>query len=181
MATVEVVDQANGTGSASTISFTSIPADFKHLQAVAFIRSTYAAALAQFKIKINGNTTGYYAAGINSGLNSSSTPFAFAETSAGSEIYSALGWFQAGSTATADAHTPIEMWFANYAESSTKNCGIITWRCGDNNNNTAYNANPVGVAGWFSDTAETITSIEFIDAVGNFTATSWITLYGWRG
>ncbi len=181
MATVEVVDTANGTGSASTISFTGIPADFKHLQAMAFVRSSYATTLDQFKITINGNTTGYYCAGINAGMNSSSTPFAFAETSAGTHIYSALGWMIAGASASTGAHTPFEMWFANYAESTTKNCGILTCRAGDNNNNSGNTDNPVTVAGWFSDTAETLTSIEFTAANGNFSADSWITLYGWRG
>tara|TARA_B100000029_G_scaffold162201_2_gene158263 strand:+ start:1295 stop:1840 length:546 start_codon:yes stop_codon:yes gene_type:complete len=181
MASVEVIDSASGTGAAVSMSLTGISGDYKHIQACMFLRTSNASETDTFWMTVNSSTASqYYIAGINSGFNSTGPPWPFAETSAGTTMYAALGPMVSGNGATAGAHTPIEMWFVNYADSTTKNCGIITWRAGDNTNNSTNSKNPVGVAGWYSDVAEAVTSIQ-IGCGNNIDTDSWITLYGWRG
>jgi hypothetical protein len=56
----EQIATANGTGSSNTITFTSIPATYKHLQVRMTARSTFGnSAIENANITVNGLTSGY--------------------------------------------------------------------------------------------------------------------------
>lgn len=53
-----------GAGGASSVSFTSIPSIYKHLQVRAFVKSNYAADQSAMGIQFNSTTTGYFQHGL---------------------------------------------------------------------------------------------------------------------
>ena len=184
MASVEVVDSVNATGSSYEIAFSGISGDFKHLELRGFLRSKSSTSTDPVHILINGSTANYYMTGFNSGFNSSSGVWTFRDASGATELGNNLGPNVLAASASAGCHTQIEVWFGNYADSTTQNAGIYKWYSGDNLSNSSLTLNPIGVAGWHcSDFTGAVTSIAVRtdNSSDHWTDTSWVTLYGWRG
>jgi len=166
----ESIATANGTGSSGTISFSAIPATYKHLQIRFLTRSTRSSSSSNIFIGFNSDTTtgnyyGHMLEGNGSAVSAaakigSSTSFMSA-TSAASNT---SGIFSGGIIDVLD--------YANTSKYKTSR-GL-----------SGYDANGSGLmylaSGLWMNT-NAITSIEITDALGNFATGSQFALYGIKG
>ena len=166
----ESIATANASGSSNTISFTAIPATYKHLQIRFITRSTRSATSSNIFIGFNSDTTtgnyyGHMLEGNGSAVSAAakigtSTSFMSA-TSAASNT---SGIFSGGVIDILD--------YANTNKYKTSR-GL-----------SGYDANGSGLlylaSGLWMNTAA-ITSIEITDALGNFATNSTFALYGIKG
>ena len=166
----ESIATANASGSSNTISFTAIPATYKHLQIRFITRSTRSATSSNIFIGFNSDTTtgnyyGHMLEGNGSAVSAAakigtSTSFMSA-TSAASNT---SGIFSGGVIDILD--------YANTNKYKTSR-GV-----------SGYDANGSGLlylaSGLWMNTAA-ITSIEITDALGNFATNSTFALYGIKG
>lgn len=166
---VKIASVAVGSGGASTIDFTSIPAIYTDLKVVYSIRDSVASTNSgNLKITFNGSTTTYtnkllYGQGASAASSNSGTTFADA------------GILQSMPSAanTASVFSNNEIYIPNYLSSNYKSASIDT--VGENNTVTAYAA--LDAALW-SNTAA-ITQIT-ATAQSLFVQYSTATLYGIR-
>ena len=157
-----------GSGGASTMSFTSIPATYTDLVIKASARGTQTAASHAFTLRFNSATTNYSSrelVGDGSAV-SSGTRGVF-----GSALY--IGNID-GDSATASTFASTEIYIPNYAGSAYKSLSVDAVT--ENNATEAY---ATLLAGLWSDTSA-ITSIDLISFSGHGTLMehSTATLYG---
>ena len=165
----ESIATATGTGSSGTISFTSIPATYNHLQIRFLTRSTRSAASSNIFIGFNSDTTtgNYYGHMMEgNGASVSSTAKIGTSTSfmsATSAASNTSGIFSGGVIDVLD--------YANTNKYKTSR-GL-----------SGYDANGSGLlylaSGLWMNTAA-ITSIQITDPLGNFATNSSFALYGVR-
>jgi len=162
----ESIASANGTGSSGVITFSSIPATFKHLQLRMIARGTAATTYVQHNITLNGVTTNYFAQheiygdGTTAGANSDAATGYMASglvpgASQTANIYGAYVWDLLDYTSTNKNKVAREIWGVDL-----NGGGYIDFR-----SSLAVNTNA-------------ITSITITCSSGNYTTASSFALYG---
>lgn len=172
----ESIATATGTGTASSLQFTSIPSTYNHLQIRYCIRGydTASRASDDLRMRINNDTTnanyyGHFLKGNGATVTATSNAGSFA----GGQII--ISENIPGSTATANIMAVGIIDILDYA-STTKN-KTVRWMNGDDRNGTG--TIQLGSFGWFQTTA--ISSIQLIPDPTGFTTTSTFALYGIKG
>lgn len=158
-----------GAGGASSVSFTSIPSTYKHLQIRGIARAN--ANIAGALIRFNGDTTSNY---VFHELNGNGTA---ASASASTTQTSALGSYITPSTATASIFSGFVIDILDYS-STNKNKTIRTLSGYDNNGSGL-----VGLTSglWYA-TPASITQIDILAQSSNsFVQYSTFALYGIKG
>jgi hypothetical protein len=165
----ESIATASGTGSSGTITFSSIPSTYKHLQLRAIGRSDYAGGNVQIAVRFNSDTaanySGHYIVGNGgSAIASGSANTTFAE---GGQVSAA--------TSTASAMGTAVMDILDYAD--TNKYKTLRSLSGFDANGSGQVLLTSGA--WRSTSA--ITSIILIAGAGNWTTTTQFALYGIKG
>jgi hypothetical protein len=166
-----LIQRVAGTGSSGTITFSSIPQNYKHLQLRCMTRSTVSAAVDYFSVtRFNSDSGNNYSYHYLFGNGSSAG-------SGGSFSQSTLAWPTIlGNTATANCMTTSILDIHDYA-STTKNKTVRTFEGWDANGTGAVYVNS---ALWQSTAA--INSITIVaPSSANFLSTSTFALYGMVG
>lgn len=167
----ESIATVNGTGSSGTISFSSIPSTYKHLQ-IRYNARCASGAITDHYIRFNGDTGGTYTkhwvfALDSGGLYTSSTT---------STTPPSLGYIQGYDTypttgGVVDIH--------DYT--STSNAKTIRYlTAGDEQSTGSQGAIVVGSALWMN-TTNAINQIELVLASSNWSSSSSFSLYGIKG
>lgn len=156
----------NGTGSSSTITFSSIPSTYTHLEIRYIARTTGAYVYEDSKWRFNSQTSGY-AFHVLSG--DGATASASASTST---AYIGVG-LTTGSTGTASAYSAGVVSILDYANTSkNKTYRILT---GEDRNGAGHVQ--LG-SGLYSANTNAISSITIDTISGNWTTDSQFALYG---
>lgn len=155
-----------GSGGAASIDFTSIPSTFTDLMLVTSCRSNRAAAAADLRFRLNGNTSSIYSYrqlyGFSGGAGSDTTTTTFA----------VIGQTPAASS-TASTFDNSSVYIPNYAGSTNKSYSIDNaW---ENNSASAWQLNLF--AGLFASTTA-VSSISVYISTGSFVEHSTAYLYG---
>jgi hypothetical protein len=161
----ESIATANGTGSSGTITFSSIPATYKHLQIRYIARTDFATAGADFLYSLNGNTTNSNYAYHRLGGEGS---VAFAQSATSSRLVG----INNGSSAGANMYAVGIMDILDYADTN-KNRTI--------RNLVGSDRNGSGVVAMYSNlymSTTAVSSISLITENGNWTALTSFALYG---
>ncbi len=165
------IGDAAGTGASGVITFSSIPATYRELQATIYGRSSAAGPAVQCQMTINGDTTaGDYDS--EWGLVSATTPSAIEHI--GDVGYIDVGNFP-GSNSTANLHSSTKLWFPEYAQ--TAGWKIVQFLTANALTLVTGNLTPRYGMGVLESTAA-ISSLTFTLASGNWTTASRITLWG---
>lgn len=157
-----------GSGGSANIEFTSIPSTYTDLVLKLSVRNNWNLASYQYVFTVNNSATGYnrrfvYGDGVgtdtNSASNESSTRFSFEQSTA----------------YTANTFANIEMYFSDYATTSTYKSQISSYA----NENNATSCYAVGMNNntWSNTAAITSIKIEPVSAT-NFLQYSTAYLYG---
>jgi hypothetical protein len=166
----ELISTAYGTGSSGTISFTSIPSTYKHLQIRGVGRQNTNGEQTDIGVRFNGSSASSYARhrlyGNGSAVSSQAT------TSTESMILSEA---IADYSATANVGWPVIIDVLDYAN-STKNKTIRAMHGGSDNVSAIINFS----SGFFNGTSA-VSSIQLFLSGGNYTTTSRFSLYGIKG
>ena len=162
----ESIATITGTGSAGSITFSSIPSTYKHLQVRVNARSTVVNTNTAVSVRVNGDTGTNYSAHSIEGSGSS------VGTSRSGGTATANIFRIAGANASSDINGVGILDIIDYA-STTKNKTLISISGYDNNGDGRI---LLYSAGWYNTSA--ITSLEFYQSSGNFTTTSTFSLYG---
>ena len=168
----ESIASATGTGSSNTITFSSIPGTYQHLQIRGLFRSTYGTNggdliyLMRFNSDTGSNYTRHYLEGNGSAAS------AYGEGST-SSLYGGGGAAGSGTTNTCGASI---VDIHNYASTSQYKT-VRVFGGGEINTTPSMLRLSSGV--WMSTSA--ITSITLLDVYGNFTTQSQFALYGIKG
>jgi hypothetical protein len=167
----ELISTATGTGSANTITFSSIPATYRHLQLRIVGRSTFAnTSNENASITLNGLTSGYshhYFAG------DGSSSLVFGQASQSSWQY---GLIVPQNNQQANVFSSAIIDLLDYT-STTKNKtlrGFLGWHVTSATRQIQLGSSMIA-------TTNAITSISFALPQGNWTTTSRFSLYGIRG
>ena len=160
---------ANGTGSSGTITFSSIPSTYKHLQLRAIGRSDYAGGNVQIAVRFNSDTAANYSGHYIVGNGSTVTASGAANTTF------AEGGQVSAATSTASAMGMAVIDILDYADTNK----YKTLR-----SLSGFDANGSGQVlltsgSWRSTSA--ITSIVLLAGAGNWTTTTQFALYGIKG
>lgn len=173
----ESIATATGTGSSGTITFSSIPGTYQHLQIRFISKSTQGgvATLYPFTIRFNGDTSANYAYHQLRAANVTAGAFGTADASSissnGSVILnSSSGYANMHTTGIIDIH--------DYA--STSKNKTLRMICGSDPNTTASVVS-LNSGLWFNASIAAITSIDIIVGTGSWTTTSQFALYGIKG
>jgi hypothetical protein len=168
----ESIATANGTGSSGTITFSSIPSTYKHLQ-IRCIANNNSGAFS-LRLRLNGDTGSNYAHHVLEGGGSSA--YAYGAASATAILYagSAIGGGGSGSDFMATSIIDI----IDYA-TTTKNKTVRTLNGYDTNGATDAQLIRLTSGLWMNTAA--INSISIIDVSANFTTDSQFALYGIKG
>lgn len=167
----ESIATVNGTGASSTVTFSSIPSTYKHLQIRWIAKDTTGTTVANLRITCNGITGTSYAFHQLYGDGSVVTA-----TGNASAAYSNAGVIR--STATADVMSAGIIDIHDYA-STTKN---KTFRCFSGSDaNTGTTADRVYLVSGLLMSTNAISSIDLITTGTFFTTTSTFSLYGIKG
>ena len=164
----ESIMSASGTGSSGTITFTSIPGTYKHLQVRFFADLDTADRV--LRMRINGvSSTGTYAKHGVEGNGSTASAYGVDSTSA--------TWLDVGYVVSAGHNPAVAIIdILDYANTS-KNKTTRTLAGNDQNG-----AGLVGLYSGLYMSTSAITSIEFtINGSGNFSTPSSFALYGIKG
>jgi hypothetical protein len=170
-----LIQRATGTGSSSTISFTSIPSTYKHLQIRGTIKYDGAGATgAGIDLRFNSDSTAVYAAHYMYGDGSTVSAAGVANSN---EIFS--GYFGVQATATNVVGTII-IDIHDYANTSkfktTRTFG------GSDYNYTGSNPGYLGLNSGLWRSTSAISSLQLSSGgSGNFTTQSTFALYGMVG
>lgn len=166
----ELISTATGTGSSRTISFTSIPQIYKHLQIRAVTRSTIGSNDdAVVMNNIIGVTSNSYSRHLLRGTGTGVVAAASAN-----DTFISLG-DTTGATATSNSHGVFITDFLDYT-SGSKNKTTRSFN-GQLNASTFYSS--IWSGAFYNTSA--VTSFDVVMISGNFTTTSRISLYGIRG
>lgn len=169
----ESIATATGTGSSATITFSSIPSTYKHLQIRFMAKSTFGSDNANnITVRLNGDTASNYARHNLYGDGSA----AAAEGSA-SQTSMQLRFLLPSTSVNLLGVGIVD--FADYA-SSTKNKTMRYFGGTDTNNNTSI-ISPVVLGSGLWNSTSAVTSISFITSVSNFTTDTVFSLYGIKG
>jgi len=172
----ESIASLNGTGSASSVTFSSIPQTYKHLQLRVIARTTYA-----------NNTDTMYAYNFNNSGSSTNSAIhtlygngSSALTSASTGNFSSILGYVTGNTALANTYGVAVVDFLDYADTN-KNKTIRSLFGWDDNGNTAIDTY-VGLQSAFPVALGTgaITTLTVVFN-GNITTASSFALYGIKG
>ena len=168
----ESIATASGTGSADTITFSSIPGTYQHLQIRGITRNTNASVRADFGIRLNGVTTTSYAQHNIYGDGSTVTAGGSASTN-----YAFLGWAPAANaTSNIVGATIIDI--HDYA-STTKN-KTIRAISGNDLNSATTDATIWLASGLFVNTSA-VTSVTLRAPFGSWSTQTTFALYGIKG
>ena len=164
----ELISTAYGTGSSNTITFSSIPSTYKHLQLRATIRGTDTTTNLQFKVQFNGSTTSLYSwhdlIGDGSGVSS---------TSGTSQTFIRLDNLAGASSVTGN-HSALILDVLDYTNTTTNK---TTRALSGNANSLNYVRLTSG--NWRSTAA--VTSLSIAANAAAISTTSRFSLYGIRG
>ena len=164
----ESIATASGTGSSGTISFTSIPATYKHLQVRLLSRSD-SAGLNQVYIQFNSDTAGNYSNHLLLGDGSSAS-----SSNTVNAVRMSIS-LQGGSSTAANIYGASVIDVLDYAD--TNKYKTLRGLGGADANGSGYV--------WYSSgnwrNTNAITSIQIIAENGNFTTASNFALYGIKG
>lgn len=170
----ESIATATSTGSSATLTFSSIPSTYQHLQIRGIIRNANAGAgVNGIKITVNSDTGANYAYHVLYGNGTSAV--ASASTSQ-NNIYANIGL---GNGNAADLFSPVIIDLLDY-QSTTKN---KTFRIfGGNDTNTASTSYTIELQSglWMSTSAVTSITLQPNSAV-NFVNKTTFALYGIKG
>jgi hypothetical protein len=165
----ESIATATGTGSSGTITFSSIPSTYSHLQLRILGRADNAAATNVARLTINNDTGANYAEHVLTGEGTTATATGTASTSNIPRIYTV-----AASTAANIMSTGI-IDIIDYASTSKyKTVRIVT---GDDRNGTGRIALSSGL--WQNTAA--VNRVDVLTNGGNWTTATTIALYGIKG
>jgi len=165
----ESIATLNGTGASTTISFTSIPSTYSHLQLRILGRSSVASVTQTAVLTVNGDTGANYANHVIIGDGSTVQASGGASSSNIPRIYSV------GSNATADVMSVGIIDIQDYASTSKyKTVRIFT---GDDRNGAGRTALSSGL--WQNTTA--VNRLDITTGGGNWTTASTFALYGIKG
>ena len=165
-----LIQRVAGTGSSGTITFTSIPQTYKHLQIRCIARSSESAAQTNYDMQFNGDTGSNYAYHYLAAVGSSVIASGAATQS--SIFLSAM----AAASAPANVVSPKIIDIHDYA-STTK---YKTVRKFEGQINSTYGGQIHTSSGLWMNTAA-ITSITLFVPGYNFTTQSTFALYGMKG
>jgi hypothetical protein len=161
------ISTVNGTGSSGTISFTSIPSTYKHLQ-VRFLSRSDSAGLNQVFVQFNSDTGSNYSQHLLLGSGS-------VESSGTANASRMSVSLQGGASTAANIYGACVVDILDYADT---NKNKTTRGLG------GADANGSGYV-WYSSgnwrNTNAITSIQIIAENGNFTTASQFALYGIKG
>jgi len=167
----ESIATATGTGSSGTISFTSIPSTYTHLQVRILGRSDAAFLGGRATLRMNNDSGANYASHVLTGIGTGAGVAAAGNASATSIDYIYI----VGASATANIMSAGVIDIHDYA-STTKN-KTVRILSGEDRNSVGR----VGVASglWQSTTA--VNRLDIITTSGNWTTASTFALYGIKG
>jgi hypothetical protein len=168
---------ANGTGSSATISFTSIPGTYKHLQIryVAKSTDTSAAALYDYTVKFNGSSSTY----AHHNLSSAGGVFAATGTASTTEISTNKINIPNSAATLANMQAVGILDITEYASTSI-NKTLRGFVAGDTAN--VVTTSPVVLfSGLWYATPAAITQIDLTVGTGFWTTNSTFALYGIKG
>lgn len=153
-----------GSGGASSIDFTSIPATYTDLKLVFSIRTTVSDTWDEFQITFNSNTSNY------------SQRLLYGTGAAASSASGSVRYYQIvdGDTATASTFGSGEIYIPNYAGSNNKSFSSDTLN--ETNATTAYIYMSAGL--WSNTSAITSIKLESKNAAFNLKQYSSAYLYG---
>lgn len=174
-AAYELISTAYGTGSSSTISFTSIPSTYKHLQIRMTGRSTRATyPLDQVYIQFNGVTSSYTTHELR-GSNSSVTSLSYGSTSG---IY--IGFIESAAS-TADIYDPVVADILDYSSTTKyKTVRSMGTRQSDYAPDGIYKT--ISLLSGLSQSTSAVSSIDIkVNTGNNWTSASRFSLYGIKG
>jgi hypothetical protein len=170
----ESIATANGTGSSSTITFSSIPSTYKHLQIRGIARLTGDTSPSPINIQYNGVTTSTY---FNHRLTGDGTSAGVNSNASNTRIFTAARAISNGETANAFGAFIIDI-HDYYSTSKTKTLRSFF----GNNTNSGSSNDAVGMSSGASTATTAISSISIIASSGSsFTTTSVFSLYGIKG
>lgn len=167
---MELISTAYGTGSNATITFSSIPADYKHLQLRVVARNTNSTQYSGLVYRFNGDSGSNYSNHRMYGFGSGVSAQASANDNLVNDPFSVIG---GGSVSNVFATGVLDI--LDYA--STAKYKTVRILSGCYNSGTENRVN-LGSSAWRSTSA--ITSIS-IEGSNNFAAGSRISLYGIKG
>ena len=168
----ESIATATGTGSSGTITFSSIPQTYQHLELRILSRSTANQATSDLILQINGVTASssyksHYLGGTGAaafaGVDGSGTTNAFISLTPGATVSSNIN-----GVAIVDIH--------DYT-STTKNTTIRAFAGHDQNGATGY----VWLSSGMNLSTSAVDSLSILLNTGNFTTSSQFALYGIKG
>ena len=168
----ESIASATGTGSSATITFSSIPSTYKHLQFRWIMRSTFASSSAiTLKIQLNSDTGSNYA---YHSLNADGAAVSASGSSSQSDIRITTG--MAGNSMTANIVGTGIIDIQDYA-STTKTKTLKSFSGIDTNTTTGQ----IGMSSGLWNSTSAMNSITFTANNGSFGTTTQIALYGIAG
>lgn len=160
----QLIQKITLNANASSVTFSNIPQNYTDLRIVASTRSSFASNAITVKLRFNGSA---------SDTNHSCRRLVGNGSSATSDTqtFCQLGGMQ-GTTTASNTYSVMQAYIPNYSGANNKT--IYSVSATEDNVTTAYIAN---FSNLFSSTSP-ITSIEVLDASGNFVANSTFYLYG---
>ena len=161
-ATYEPIATVNGTGSSSSVSFTSISGSYTDLIIVGLIRSTSGTSIMRYQY--NGATTNYSATTLY-GTGSAAGSF---RTTGESGIYG-IGGSGTYVPSASNTFASFTLNIFNYANSTTYKTSLLR---------TGGSANPEGNVGLWRATPTAINRVDLYLDSGNITSDSKFALYG---
>lgn len=164
----ESIATANGTGSSGTITFSSIPATYKHLQ-IRFVAKATGAAASYLAITQNGASTGYYGHTLSGSVGSSAVGAGVTGVTNEIEFYNCVGNTTTGVTGSGIID------ILDYADTNKNK----TWR---GLTGISYNGSGGMLLGSnFLASTSAITTISISSNQGSFTTDTKFALYGIKG
>ena len=167
----ESIMTANGTGSSNTISFSSIPSTYKHLQLRGIVKSTTSgSSFSSVGFNVNSDTSSSYTRHILYGNGSSALAYGLGASS--TWYIGANDFPSAGYTDIVGAHIVDILDYTN----TNKNTTVRALTGCDVNG-----AGEVALSSTVYLNTSAITSIQLVAASGNFSTVTQYALYGIKG
>jgi len=167
----ESIATASGTGSSNTITFSSIPSTYQHLQIRSLVRSTFAATgVGSFRVRLNGDTGSNYAWHF---IYASGT--SVSATGAASATFMDLDLVVSRNNNTAGIFGAMLVDIHDYASTTIRSFS------GVNQNSATASEQSIGLESglWISTSA--ITRLDITSGGGNWKTGSTFALYGIKG
>lgn len=165
-----LIQRVAGTGSSTTITFSSIPSTYQHLQLRIMSRTTDNATTDSFSIRLNGDSGSNYAHHSLRGTGSSAVAYGSASQT---QINEGINF---GATTAANIMAVSIVDIHDY-KSTTKNKTVRMFSGRDDNGTLGTLRLSSGL--WMNTSV--VTSITITSATGNFTTSSTFALYGFKG